>query len=145
MLIYRKVEINDFLTAQSQKIRDLIAYRIVISMPQCHLERIEDRETEEIKHLYKIANVLPKFLEEHGFTPETAGGIKESTSPLLDDAVRPCYRDYVSGESANGYRSLHITFYDNSAGCYMEMQLRTKDMDDIPYEHLSRFQNDLID
>ena len=58
------LEHNDFLTAQSQKIRDLIAYRIVISMPRCHLARPEDQETEEIRHLYEIANVLPEFLEE---------------------------------------------------------------------------------
>ena len=44
--------------------RDLIAYRIVISMPRCHLARPEDQETEEIRHLYEIANVLPEFLEE---------------------------------------------------------------------------------
>ena len=44
--------------------RDLIAYRIVISMPRCHLARPEDQETEEIRRLYEIANVLPEFLEE---------------------------------------------------------------------------------
>ena len=43
-------------------------------MPRCHLEHLENRETEEIKHLYRIANVLPEFLEEHGFTAEQAGG-----------------------------------------------------------------------
>lgn len=111
--------------------RDLIAYRIVISMPRCHLEKAEDREIEEIRHLYQIANVLPEFLEERGFTAEPTGGIKQSNSPLLDDAVRPYYRDYIDGESTNAYRSLHITFFDNSARCYMEMQLRTKEMDDI--------------
>ena len=31
--------------------RDLIAYRIVISMPRCHLEKAEDREKEEIRHV----------------------------------------------------------------------------------------------
>lgn len=111
--------------------RDLIAYRIVISMPRCHLARPEDQETEEIRHLYEIANVLPEFLEERGFTAEPAGGIKESTSLLLADSVRPYYRDYITNANPNGYRSLHITFYDNSARCYMEMQLRTKMMDDI--------------
>ena len=54
--------------------RDLIAYRIVISMPQCHISNSEDREREELKHLYKIANVLPQFLEERGFTAESARG-----------------------------------------------------------------------
>ena len=111
--------------------RDLIAYRIVISMPRCHLERPEDQEAEELKHLYEIANVLPEFLEERGFTAESAGGVKESTSELLVDPVRPYYRDYITNANPNGYRSLHITFYDNSARCYMEMQLRTKQMDDI--------------
>ena len=44
--------------------RDLIAYRIVISIPRCHLKHPEDRETEEVQHIYRIANVLPEFLEE---------------------------------------------------------------------------------
>lgn len=111
--------------------RDLIAYRIVISMPRCHLECPEDREKEEIRHLYQIANVLPDFLRERGFTPELAAGVKESRSELLNEAVRPYYRDYIEGVEPDGYRSLHITFYDNSADCFMEMQLRTKEMDDI--------------
>lgn len=110
--------------------RDLIAYRIVVSIPRCHVKDGADRETEEIRYLYKIANVLPEFLEERGFTPEHAKGVKESTSSLLEDSVRPYYRDYITGECADGYRSLHITFYDNTAGCYVEMQLRTKEMDD---------------
>ena len=62
--------------------RDLIAYRIVISMPRCHLEKAEDQEKEEISHLYQIANVLPQFLEERGFTAESARGVKLSKSPL---------------------------------------------------------------
>ena len=84
--------------------RDLIAYRIVISMPRCHLKNHENREEEELKHLYQIANVLPQFLEE---------------------------RDYITSEKEDDYNSLHITFYDNSSRCYVEMQLRTKQMDDI--------------
>lgn len=111
--------------------RDLIAYRIVISMPRCHMKQKQDRKKEEIRYLYRIANVLPQFLEERGFTAESTGGVKRSNSLLLDDAVRPYYRDYIDGESTNSYRSLHITFFDNSARCYMEMQLRTKEMDDI--------------
>ena len=118
--------------------RDLIAYRIVISMPKCHLKNPDDGEREEIRYLYEIANVLKGFLEERGFTAESAGGVKESDSPLLSDAVRPYYRDYIA--HVDGYRSLHITFFDNSAKCYMEMQLRTKRMDDIaeigPANHL---------
>ncbi len=111
--------------------RDLIAYRIVISMPRCHLRHGEDRESQELRYLYDIANVLPKFLEEHGFIPEHAKGVKESTSSFLLDEVKPYYRDYVCGQSPSGYQSLHITFYDNSAHCYTEVQIRTKSMDDI--------------
>lgn len=111
--------------------RDLIAYRIVISIPRCHLKEGEDRETEELKCLYRIANVLPAFLEERGFTAESANGVKQSNSPLMDAGVRPYYRDYICAASEYGYRSLHITFYDNSSRSYMEVQLRTKTMDDI--------------
>lgn len=111
--------------------RDFIAYRIVISLPRCHVQLGEDQENEEIKYLYKIANVLPGFLEERGFTAESAKGVLKSDSPLLDDSVKPYYRDYISRQNTFGYQSLHITFYDNSSRSYMEVQIRTKTMDDI--------------
>ncbi len=120
--------------------RDLIAYRIVISMPKCNLNREEDRETEEIKYLYKIANELPAFLEQRGFRAEPSGIEEDKVSPLLEQAVRPYYRDYIWNPSPYGYRSLHITFYDSIAHCYIEVQLRTKEMDDYaeigPANHL---------
>ena len=162
------LEHNDFLTAQSQKIRDfykfngyiveyiydyyekhhtyppvpdlreklscfrdIIAYRLVISLPKCHIRDDKLREEEEIKYLYRIANVLPGFLEERGFTAEPAKGVLESTSPFMDEAVKPYYRDYISNGSGGSYQSLHITFYDNCSRSYMEVQLRTKKMDDI--------------
>ena len=75
--------------------RDLIAYRIIISVPRCHLNNEEDREEQERKYLYQIANVLPGFLEEQGFSAEPAMGIKESTSLLLNESVKPYYRDYI--------------------------------------------------
>ena len=120
--------------------RDFIAYRIVISMPRCHLKSEADREQEELKYLYQIANVLPGFLEERGFTVESAHGVRKSGSPLLNEDVKPYYRDYIHGTDSGGYQSLHITFYDNSSRSYMEVQLRTKTMDDIaeigPANHL---------
>ena len=120
--------------------RDFIAYRIVIAMPRCHLKCEGDREKEELKYLSEIANVLPGFLEERGFTAEPANGVKESTSSLLNEDVRPYYRDYICGTEPDEYQSLHITFYDNSSRSYMEVQLRTKTMDDIaeigPANHL---------
>ena len=109
--------------------RDLIAYRIVISLPRCHLTPGMDLETEEIRTLYQIANRLPAFMEERGFTAEIAGASVGANSQL-DEAVRPYYRDYVATPKKLGYRSLHITFYDNIARCFIEMQLRTKKMDD---------------
>ena len=111
--------------------RDLIAYRIVISLPQCHVSEEENREAEEIKYLYEIANVIPGFLEERGFTAELSGLSGRSVSESLSDNIRSYYRDYVETPRSSGYQSLHITFYDNFARCYTEVQLRTKDMDDL--------------
>ena len=111
--------------------RDLIAYRIVVSLPKCHLNCGDNIEEEEMKYLYKIANALPEFLEEHGFTAEPANGVCESISPLMSEAVRPYYRDYICNNTKGDYQSLHVTFYDNSSRCYTEVQLRTKAMDDI--------------
>ncbi|SEQ97288.1 hypothetical protein SAMN02910369_02786 [Lachnospiraceae bacterium NE2001] len=111
--------------------RDLIAYRIVISLPQCHVSEEENRESEEIKYLYEIANVIPGFLEERGFTAELSGLSGRSVSESLSDNIRSYYRDYVETPRSSGYQSLHITFYDNFARCYTEVQLRTKDMDDL--------------
>ncbi len=110
--------------------RDLIAYRIVISLPLCHVSQEEELETQEIRYLYEIANALPGFLEERGFTPELSGYSEEFNSPVLDESVRSYYRDYVYTPRLSGYRSMHITLYDNPARCFTEMQLRTKDMDD---------------
>lgn len=110
--------------------RDLIAYRIVISLPVCHVKDEEDLETQEIRYLYEIAGVLPEFLEERGFTSELSGYDGGSGYSSLAESVRPYYRDYVQTPRPSGYRSLHITLYDNQARCYTEMQLRTKDMDD---------------
>ena len=76
--------------------RDLIAYRIVISMPKCHFKSEQERRDAELKCLYEIANVLPEFLEERGFTAEPANGVQESCSSLLNPEVKPYYRDYVS-------------------------------------------------
>ena len=111
--------------------RDLIAYRIVISLPQCHVKDGENAEEKELMYLYEIANTLPEFLEERGFTAELSGVSTEKASDMLTETNKPYYRDYVNTPRSSGYRSLHITFYDNPARCYTELQLRTKDMDDL--------------
>lgn len=120
--------------------RDLIAYRIVISLPKCHLKEGEDSNRLEMEYLYQIANKLPVFLEERGFTAELSSLDSQIISPLMMESVSPYYRDYIIHSSENGYQSLHITLYDNIARCYVEVQLRTKKMDDYaeigPANHL---------
>lgn len=110
--------------------RDLIAYRIVISMPACHIKPNENREEVEIRYLYEIASKIPAFLEERGFTAEISCLEDGNVSPLLSSDVQPYIRDYVANQKKYGYRSLHITFYDNISRSYIEIQLRTKQMDD---------------
>lgn len=118
--------------------RDLIAYRIVISMPECHLSANEDRTEVELNYLYEIAGALVPFMIERGFTPEPAN--EKPASDRLNPDVRPYFKDFIANSTPFGYQSLHITFYDNNAGCYIELQLRTKEMDDIaeigPANHL---------
>ncbi len=118
------------LQADVARLKDLIAYRIVISMPKCHLKPGQNRELVETQYLYQIANALPDFLAERGFTPMLSGIEQEHYSTRLDKPLRPYYRDYLVNVKDFGYRSLHITLYDNMAGCYVEVQLRTKEMDD---------------
>ncbi len=128
------------LKMQMGVIKDLIAYRIVISMPACHLEKGEDREETELRFLYEIANALPEFLEEKGFTAEMSGIPGCVSSERIEEPLRCYYRDYIKNPSPYGYRSLHITFYDNHSRSYLEVQLRTKEMDDYaeigPAHHL---------
>lgn len=119
--------------------RDLIAYRIVISLPNCHLGEGQKREKVEREHLYRIANELPGFLEERDFAMQPAD-IKEEPSIALKEELRPYYKDYVENPSPYGYQSLHITFFDRIFQSYAEIQIRTKDMDDFaeigPANHL---------
>ncbi len=111
--------------------RDLIAYRIVISLPMCHADNKTTLEEQEIKYLYEIANIMPEFLEQRGFTAELSGICTENCDSMLLENTLPYYRDYVATPRLSGYQSLHITFYDNYARSYTELQLRTKDMDDL--------------
>lgn len=120
--------------------RDIIAYRIVISMPKCHLKEGDNREEIELDYLYKVANIIPEFLEERGFSVQISEIEGYDYSDRLRKDLQPYYRDYIVNPSYNGYQSLHITLYDNIARCYIEVQLRTKAMDDFaeigPANHL---------
>lgn len=120
--------------------RDLIAYRIVISMPRCHVSDEKEQKEAELDCLYEIANMLPDFLEMRGFSAEVSALGNDAGSERLSEAVRPYFRDYISHPGTYGYRSLHITLYDNESRSNVEVQLRTKDMDDYaeigPANHL---------
>lgn len=98
-------------------------------MPKCHLHSTDNKEEIELNYLYEIANRLPYFMEQNGFTSEKQRKFRVS-SPLLNDDVKPYYRDYIHDAKKNGYRSLHISFFDNLSNSYVELQLRTKEMDD---------------
>lgn len=123
-------DISD-LKSRLNQLHDLIAYRIVISLPKCHLEEGQDREKEEIKYLYEIANKLPSFLEERGFTAKLSNSKIGTENSGFSEEARPYYKDYIEHVKPSGYRSLHITFYDNISRSFIEVQLRTKDMDDF--------------
>ncbi len=129
-----EAEIKD----QIGRIKDLIAYRIVISLPQCHVKPGEDRQKRELGYLYEIADALPDFLEERGFMPELSG--IETQSRRINEAYRQYYRDYIENPNNFGYKSLHIAFFDNTSRSNIEVQIRTKEMDDIaeigPANHL---------
>ncbi len=113
---------------QIARIKDLIAYRIVISLPACHLKPGEDRRERELKYLYEIADALPGFLEKRGFNPELSG--VDFHSLTIDEKVSQYYRDYVEKPNIVGYQSLHIAFFDITSRSDIEVQLRTKEMDD---------------
>ncbi len=121
-------------------LRNLIAYRVVISLPKCNLKQGEDREQKEKEILYELANALPEILEENGFIAETSTIEETEKSPLLKPTVSPYYKDYIHNTKNIGYQSLHVTFYDNESRSNVELQLRTKDMDDYaeigPANHL---------
>ena len=121
-------------------LRDFIAYRIVISVPSCQLKKDQDKRETEIAYLYDIANRLPYFLEAGGFSAEVTRIDEEEKSPNLTPEVRPYYKDYIYSPKEIGYESLHIIFFDSVSRCYVEVQLRTKEMDDFaeigPANHL---------
>ena len=110
--------------------RDLIAYRIVISLPRCHLKPGQNLKEAETGLLYEIANLLPTFLEKQGFTIVKANLEQRECSQLLAPELQTVYRDYVNKPTPSGYQALHLTLFDNEARCYVEVQLRTKEMDD---------------
>ena len=116
-----------------QRFRDLIAYRIIISVPETCLKG-RDKDKVEIDYLYKIANSLPLFFTRRGYSIENAPSVvgvstTHKRSKLLQENRR-YYKDYVVQPKENGYQSLHIALIDNhSHFANIEIQLRTFEMD----------------
>lgn len=111
-------------------VHDLIAYRIIISVPRCHVPQGKDVRELEKKALYEIAELLPDFLRGRNFVPEITPFAEAHRSTLLSENVRKYYKDFIEFPTETGYQSLHIVFWDNNADCRFEIQLRTKEMDD---------------
>ena len=56
-------------------------------------------------------------------------GVNGWLDNIINEDVRPYYKDYVEDTGESGYQSLHITFFDNISRSCIEVQLRTYDMD----------------
>ena len=156
--------------------RDIIAYRIVIALPKCHLKPGQNLEEEEKKYLYQIANALPGFLEERGFTSRSYMEVQLRTKKMDDIAeIGPAnhlgYEKRQEHERArrDAVPKGECIYFDEAYERGMKLfNLDLKDLDVnmfaamnnslindgcglyrgrliLPYEHLSRFQNDLID
>ena len=112
--------------------RDFIAYRIVIAMPRCHLKKVVRMSEKKSFVIFMRSPIYFRdFWKKEDLPQSRPEECRKSTSPLLSREAKPYYRDYICNNSEDDYQSLHITFYDNSSRSYMEVQLRTKDMDDV--------------
>ena len=116
-----------------QRFKDLIAYRIIISVPnQCLKGRNKNKL--EIDYLYKIANSLPAFFTKRGYSIENAPtvvGVRAThKKSKLTQENKKFFKDYIVQPKDNGYQSLHINLEDNhSHFSNIEIQLRTFEMD----------------
>lgn len=122
-----------------ERYRDLIAYRIILSVPEKNLKG-RNKQEEEIKALYRVANSLPGFFRKMGYTIEDAstivdGSKKKKQKSLLLEENQKYFKDYVQRPKNNGYQSLHISMCDNRPVqdlpifSSIEVQLRTFQMD----------------
>ena len=114
------------------RFRDLIAYRIVISMPKCHVRDAMEREQEEIRHLYEIANVLKVFLEARRDV------IPVGECIYFDEAYErgmKLQQLELSKLDVNMFAAIDNSLINDGCGLYRGRLI-------LPYEHLSRFQND---
>ena len=130
---YKTFPSDEEMSKYLQRFRDLIAYRIIVSVPeQCLKGR--DKNKIEVDYVYKIANNLPSFFTKRGYSIEYASSVVgvstiRKRSKLLQENRR-YFKDYVVQPKENGYQSLHIALIDNhSHFANIEIQLRTFEMD----------------
>ena len=118
------------LTQELTCFRDMIAYRLVISLPECYAKPDKPLKEQELDILYEIANMVPMFMLQRGFSMEPSSMEYVNESPHLLPEYYGFYRDYICNETAQGYKSLHLTLFNTKASRFFELQLRTKEMDD---------------
>ena len=130
---YKTFPSEEEMSKYLQRFRDLIAYRIIVSVPeQCLKSR--DKNKIEVDYVYKIANNLPSFFTKRGYSIEYASSVVgvstiRKRSKLLQENRR-YFKDYIVQPKENGYQSLHIALIDNhSHFANIEIQLRTFEMD----------------
>ena len=125
---------------QIAKIRDLIAYRIVLSLPECHLKEGENKKWREIEILYEIANELPEFLEKQGFNAEKSPSEGRKPTKQIREDLRSYYRDYIENPSPYGYQSIHINSHGGAEPCpfspYSDVNVRNTSLKDAMHSKL---------
>lgn len=124
---------EDEMSEYLQRFKDLIAYRIIISVPN-HYLRGGNKNKLEIDYLYKIANSLPAFFTRRGYSIENAPTVVgvhiTHKKSKLSPENKKFFKDYIVQPKENGYQSLHINLVDNhSHFSNIEIQLRTFEMD----------------
>ena len=126
---------------QIRRIKDLIAYRIVISLPKCHLGPGEDREEIEKGYIYEIgpANHLgyEKRQENDRARRES---IPVGENKFFDNAFERgmlLQKLDLSKVDVNMFGAENNALINDGCGLYRGRLI-------LPYEHLSRFQNDLV-
>ncbi len=125
-----RIFLEEKLAQKVTDVRDLIAYRIIVSLPKCHAPEGKAAKETELEALYEIASKLPDFMMKQNIRPEKVAYADQYPSHQIPVFIRKYYKDFIEYPTNSGYQSLHIGFYDMYAKCRFEMQLRTKQMDD---------------
>lgn len=130
------------------RFRDLMAFRIIVSLPSCHLKKfnnIEDLEMQkqekEIENLRQIVNFVYKFLTSNGLDAVIASQLIDVTciseGKNINSKISKYLKDYIQSPKPNGYRAIHICFSDRffksetGIPMFIEFQFQTKSMNDF--------------